>query len=110
MTSWDDKRIEQTINRAVDKAVNKVVDRASTKAAEDAVGFYYEKTRHDFELTWEALDAMKQQVDKIPGIEADVAELKGDMRIIKQALKATNIDVQKHNKRITNLEGAVFHA
>ena len=63
-----------------------------------------------FKLGFEAIDQIKLQVNKIPGMEADLAELKSDMKVVKHVLKATDKDLQSHNKRITKLEKAVFHA
>jgi len=78
MVTNDDRDFEHLINQA----------------AERAVGFYYEKTRHDIDLVMEAIDGMKVQVDKIPRIEADVAELKTDMKVVKIAVSDTNRDLQ----------------
>ena len=71
------------------------IDRMINEAAERAVGFYYEKTRHDFGLVLEAIDTMKPYFHRIPKIEEDVAELKTDMRVIKLALTETNKDVRR---------------
>lgn len=85
------------------------IDRVITRAAEDAAGFYYEKTKHDIGLVLEALEGMKWQVDNIPIIEEKVDGLTLDMQVMKGVLKDTNKDLQSHDKRITKLETVVFH-
>ena len=80
------------------------------RVIERIVGFYYEKTKHDIDLVLEAFDAIKVQVDKIPRMEQDLAELKSDVKVIKKVVTDTNKDLRNHNKRITKLEQAVFHA
>ncbi len=41
---------------------------------------------------------------KVDKIEEDVAELKIDMKAVKAAVRATNVDLQDHERRITRLE------
>ena len=108
-TTYDDKDIDRLINNAVERAADRVEQRVE-HAAERAAGFYYEKTKHDIGLALEAFEAIQMQVDKIPQIEADVSELKSDMKVVKHAVTATNKDLRSHDKRITKLEKAVFRA
>lgn len=48
----------------------------------------------------ESLDDVKQNM----ATKEDVAGLKAELQIIKQAVKHTNIDVRHHEKQITRLE------
>lgn len=79
-------------------------------AAERAVGIYKEDLDDRFDQVLEALDAAKVNLDKIPGIEQDVADLKSDMKIVKLAVTDTNKDLGKLKKRVTKLERVVAHA
>jgi septal ring factor EnvC (AmiA/AmiB activator) len=47
---------------------------------------------------------------KVNKIEGDVSELKTDMKAVKAALQATNLDVKDHEKRITKLENTTYTA
>lgn len=80
------------------------------RAAEQATGFYYEKTRDDIQLVLEALDAVKTQVDKIPKLESDVADLKGNMRVVKLVVTDTNKDLEILAKQVNHLESRLAHA
>ncbi|HVX24226.1 MAG TPA: hypothetical protein VG992_02690 [Candidatus Saccharimonadales bacterium] len=57
-----------------------------------------------FKTGLEAIDEILIQTRKIPKMEADIGELKSDMKIVKGALTATNTDIQNHELRITKLE------
>lgn len=50
--------------------------------------------------------ANQSKIDKIDKIEADVAELKADMKTVKRVLTDTNKDLRLHDRRITKLEQA----
>ncbi len=87
----------------------------TTKKYDDAdvqhyIGVMTENIVDRFKSGFEAIDQIKLQVDKIPGIEEDIAMIKSDIKIMKRALKVTNIDVQGHDKRLTKLEGVIFNA
>ncbi|HEX4774111.1 MAG TPA: hypothetical protein VH234_01170 [Candidatus Saccharimonadales bacterium] len=94
MRIYDEDRVEEMVNNA----------------AERAVGIYKEDLDDRFDQVLEALDAAKVNLDKIPGIEQDVADLKSDMKIVKLAVTDTNKDLGKLKKRVTKLERVVAHA
>jgi hypothetical protein len=77
------------------KRQNKKLERLVQEAAERGAGAYAEATKDDIKLTLEAIDAIKVQVDKIPGMEEDMADLKSDMQVVKRALTDTNKDLHR---------------
>lgn len=82
-------------------------DRRITEAIERAVGFYYEKTKDDFQLVTEAIVSLKEQVDNMPTRD-EFNELKDDVKIIKIAVTDTNKELHQHKasaeRRLTRLE------
>jgi uncharacterized coiled-coil DUF342 family protein len=58
----------------------------------------------------EAIDEIKLQVSKIPAIQDDIAELKSDMKAVKQAIKHTNLDLRELDQRVSQLETSAYHA
>jgi predicted nucleic acid-binding Zn-ribbon protein len=81
---------------ATKKFVKDEVDRA--------IGIMLEKMDDNNRLIMEVLVPMKERTDRIPKIEADIAEIRQDMHTIKVAVKTTNTQVQDHERRITHLE------
>ncbi|HWZ65271.1 MAG TPA: hypothetical protein VNX65_00565 [Patescibacteria group bacterium] len=59
-------------------------------------GVLLEKIYNDIRTILETVVPIKARVDRIPKIEEDIAELKNDIKTIKSALKATNIDLRSH--------------
>jgi chromosome segregation ATPase len=58
----------------------------------------------------EAIDEIKHQVGKIPAMQDDLAELKSDMKAVKQAIKDTNLDLRELEGRVGQLETSTYHA
>lgn len=67
-----------------------------------------EDIKSEFRAGFEALEEIKRQTDKIPGVEADIEGVKSDMKAVKEVLKLTNKDIQGHEKRITKLDATVY--
>lgn len=78
------------------------------EAAENAAGFYYEKTKHDINLVLETLGFVRPQTDKVPQIEQDVTDLASKQRVTTHALKATNKDLRELTGRVSSLETTVY--
>jgi HKD family nuclease len=91
-------------SKEMDDKLDRKLKHELHKAAENAAGFYAEQTNYEIGLVNEALGAIKVQVDKIPGIDAGIYEMKSDIKVLKHALTATNVDVRDHEKRITKQE------
>ncbi|HZL08328.1 MAG TPA: hypothetical protein VFC50_03990 [Candidatus Dormibacteraeota bacterium] len=92
MITYDDKDIERLIDQA----------------AERAVGFYYEKTKHDIGLVLEATDFIKDKLEDMVTRDG-FNELGSEVKTIRHVVTATNRDVRRHDKRIAKLEQSVFH-
>ena len=75
-----------------------------SEAIEHAVGIMLEKMDDNNRLIMEVLIPMKEKVDRIPAIEATIAEMQRENAVFKASLKATNKDVAGHERRITHLE------
>lgn len=69
-----------------------------------------EQVSNQLKTALEAIDEIKLQVGKIPAIQDDIAELKSDMKAVKQAIRATNLDLRELDRRVTELETAAYHA
>jgi hypothetical protein len=69
-----------------------------------------EQVNSQLKTALEALDEIKLQVGRIPAIQDDIAELKSDMRAVKQAIKETNFDLRELDRRVTRLETSAYHA
>ena len=69
-----------------------------------------EQITSQFKTAIESIDEIKRQVAKIPTIHDDVAELKSDMKAVKQAIKETNEDLRELEDRVIQLETAGYHA
>lgn len=63
-----------------------------------------DEIKSEFRLGFESLDFIKAQVSHIPAMRDDIAELKADMKTVKQAIRATNRDFKGTNLRVTKLE------
>ena len=63
-----------------------------------------EDIRGDMKAVLEIVGSMQEQVAKIAGMEHDIRILKTDVKVIKAAVTATNVQVQNHEKRLTKLE------
>lgn len=69
-----------------------------------------EQINSQLKTALEALDQIKLQVSKIPAIQDDIAELKSDMKAVKQAIKETNLDLRELDHRVSQLETSTYHA
>ena len=65
------------------------LDKAIDKAAERAVGFYYEKAKHHIDLVLESLDFMKQQLNNMVTRD-EFSKLVTDAQTIRLAVTDTN--------------------
>lgn len=63
-----------------------------------------EEMRGQTQTILEIVLSMQPQVAKIPAMEENIAELKADMKIVKQAVAETNKDLKLLERRVTNLE------
>jgi uncharacterized coiled-coil DUF342 family protein len=81
---------------------NEAVRRVADLVAEQVSG--------QLKTALEALDEIKLQVSKIPAIQDDIAELKSDMKAVKQAIKDTNLDLRELDQRVNRLETVAYHA
>lgn len=68
------------------------------------LGVLIEQVIHQNQVILENLTDMQVKVNKIPIIEGKLDNLQADMNTVKSALKATNVQVQDHEDRITVLE------
>ncbi len=68
------------------------------------IGVILEEVRDQNKLVLEAVGDMKKNIDKIPKIEADVVELKQDMKVVKDVVKDISAHINNHELRITKLE------
>ncbi len=94
------------MSRCTEDELTVTIDRS----AEQAAGFYYEKTRDDIQLVLEAFDAVKTQVDKIPRMERDVADLKSNTRVVKLVVADTKKDLKTLTKQVKHLDTRFAHA
>lgn len=65
-----------------------------------------EEMRGQIQAVFEIVVGMQEQVQYIPAMKEDIAELKTDIKIIKQAVKDTNADLRLLDRRVTKLENA----
>lgn len=79
-----------------------------SKSDDNYIGILLEQIRDQNKAVLEAVGAMQQQVARIPAIEADVAELKQDMKVVKAAVTDQGRQVHDHGRRIGNLEKLGF--
>jgi hypothetical protein len=98
-------RAAYTISMKSDKEWQQFVD----GAIERAVGFYYEKTKHDIGLVLEATDFIRQELARKPDRE-EFDELKADVTTLKHALKATNQDLHQLAERVAGIETKLQYA
>lgn len=82
----------------------------NNQAARRAADLVAEQINSQLKTALEALDQIKLQVSKIPAMQDDLAELKSDMRAVKQAIKETNLDLRELDQRVTQLETSAYHA
>jgi len=73
-------------------------------------GFMAEHIENEFRTGFQALEAIREDVKKIPKMEQDIHDIKADIKVIKAVLIDTNKDVRGHEKRIARLESTVYHA
>jgi hypothetical protein len=76
-------------------------DQRVTEAAERAAGFYYEKTKDDFELIFESLDLIQDKIDKLPTRD-EFDELKTEVRTIKLSVIDTNKELHGWDDALSN--------
>lgn len=81
-----------------------------TETARRAADLVAEQINSQLKTALEALDDIKLQVGKIPAIQDDIAELKSDMRAVKQAIKETNFDLRELDRRVSQLETAAYQS
>ena len=65
-----------------------------------------EEMRGQMQAVLEIVADMQQQVQYIPAIREDIAELKADVGTIKQAVRHTNDELRLLERRVTKLEKA----
>lgn len=63
-----------------------------------------EEMRDSIQAIVEAVIDVQKKVEPIPQMQADIAELKTDMRLVKYAVKDTNSDLKLLDRRVTKLE------
>ena len=69
-------------------------------------GVLYEVMQDDIQKVLEGVGGMLPSVRKIPKMGTDIGDIKIDINAIKTAVRATNVDLQNHDRRITKLEAA----
>jgi hypothetical protein len=80
-----------------------------TEAIERAVGFYYEKTKHDIGLVLEATDFINGRLEDMV-TRGEFNELVGEVKLITLALTDTNKDLRRLTDRVDSLETTIQHA
>lgn len=69
-------------------------------------GVILEEIRDQNKRVLEVVGNMQKQVNKIPGVEEDLQEIKTDIKVIKAAVVDTSNQVHDHEHRLTKLETA----
>ena len=92
MITYEDEAIERLIDKAAEQ-----VERRIERSAERAVGFYYEKTKHDIDLVLEATGFIKDRLEDMVTRD-EFNELGGEVKLIRQAITDTNNDLSQFNK------------
>lgn len=85
-------------------------DGGDNEAARRIAGLVAEQIGDQLKTAIEAIDEIKRQVGKIPALHDDIAELKSDMKAVKQAIKETNLDLRDIEQRVNRLETSAYHA
>lgn len=77
-----------------------------SEADNNYIGVLLEEIRDQNKAVLEAVSDIQRNTADLPGIRADIAELKSDMKIVKAA--ATDVSKQQndHEHRIAQLEAA----
>lgn len=76
-------------------------DQRVTEAAERAAGFYYEKTKDDFELIFESMDIMQAKIDNLPTRD-EFNGLVTRVRTIEHAVTDTNKELHGWGDALSN--------
>lgn len=74
------------------------------RSDDNYVGVLLEEIRDQNRAVLEAVGDMQKKVTQIPGIAADITELKDDMKVVKAAVTDLSQQVADHEHRITRLE------
>jgi uncharacterized coiled-coil DUF342 family protein len=85
-------------------------DGGDNESARYIAGLVSEQIGEQLKTAIEAIDEIKRQVAKIPALHDDIAELKSDMKAVKQAIKETNLDLRDAEQRVSQLETSAYHA
>ena len=70
------------------------------------VGIVNEQIDDKLQVILEVVSDMQQKVNALPRIEAEIAELKTDVKVIKAAATDTSKEVRELDQRVTRLEAA----
>lgn len=73
---------------------------------EDHLSILLEEIKDQNKAVLEAVGEMKSNVAHIPEMQKDISELKSDMKTVKKAVQATNVDLHQLENRVTTLEAA----
>ena len=79
------------------KELDQIIDKATERAAERAVGFYYEKTKHHIDLVLESTGFIKERLQNMVTRD-QFNDLTSDVKTIRLAVTDTNRDLQRFNK------------
>jgi peptidoglycan hydrolase CwlO-like protein len=61
-----------------------------------------------FDFLIEAVGQMRDEIKSLPAVDANVQEIKADIKIVKAAVVDTSSQVQQQDKRITRLESKII--
>ena len=85
-------------------------DGGDNEAARRIAELVAEQMGEQLKTAIEAINEIKRQVAKIPALHDDIAELKSDMKAVKQAIRETNLDLRDTEQRVSQLETSAYHA
>lgn len=76
------------------------------KEGENYQNALLEEIRDQLRIVTDAVVDVQEKVEPVPQMQADIADLKTDMKVVKLAVTDTNKELKLLERRVTKLENA----